>query len=121
MDKEFERYMEISEMFGIEMQPGMGMDGQSMDPEKESLNKKIDSLSSAVHNIRDNYMKYAEAEGDDKALYRGILQKHVELFDSLWNKVKSQVVGKSEEDKEEREPEEKTIILKTYSAGADMD
>lgn len=119
MDKEFKRYMEISEMFsaGMGMSPGMGMDGH-MDPERESLHKKLDTLSSTINSVRDNYGKYSEAESaEDKQLYKSILQKHVELMDSLWAKIKSQV-GKppdSEEEKDSEEPDaEKTVIIKTF-------
>lgn len=113
MDKEFEKYMELSEMFGSDI--SMGITKPEENPEAESLWKKIDSLSSTINDIRSNTRKYMEIDSsEDKALYRSIVQKYIDLADKLWAECKRQIAKVSGSEEPEAETTEKTVVIKHY-------
>ena len=111
MDKDFEKYQHLTEMFGPDI-TGLGMKQSQENPELESMWKKLDTMNSTINSIRDSMRKCMDADAPkDKALYASIVEKYMSLIDKLWNDVKEQMLKEIEEEPEEMD---KAIIIKRY-------
>jgi len=110
MDKEFEKFMEISEMFGTDI--AMGITRPEENPEAESLWKKLDTLNSTINDIRSNMRKCMELDkSTDKSLYRDIVQKYIDLADRLWVECKKQIAKVSGPEEPEEDTPDKNVTI----------
>lgn len=99
MDREFQKFYELAEMGPMVMNPS-----SPDEYENRSLDNKLDTLSSTIHDIRNACRKCMDAESpEDKQLYKDILYKYMCLFNRLWKEACKEIGEKISDNQEKRE------------------
>jgi len=108
MDKEFKKFVDLSELYEPGVEPGLG-------PEEDDVMTDLDKLRDVIYSLRDNYSRYKKSDEEDKETYKAIIIKYLELVDKLFKDIREDFLDEksdTEDNDEDEEEERGTLIIR---------